>query len=115
MTFCALAFAGDMRVHPLYKHVFVPSGMAPNPSPLHRSAHSKVLEYVNVRVLLCAAVAPTLALIGLLWKSLRNPQFELQVCLWPHWAPSLVPLPWLQHQLQPFLLLPGNSTMLSLQ
>ena len=36
-------------MHPLYKHIFVP------------------------------AVAPSLALIGLLWKSLRNPQFELQV------------------------------------
>ena len=42
--------AEDGRVHPLYKHIFVP------------------------------AVAPTLALVGLLWKSLRNPQFELQVC-----------------------------------
>ncbi len=35
-------------MHPLYKHIFVP------------------------------AVAPSLALVGLLWKSLRNPQFELQ-------------------------------------
>ena len=42
-------FAEDGRVHPLYKHIFVPS------------------------------VAPTLALVGLLWKSLRNIQFELQV------------------------------------
>ncbi|EIE23106.1 FAD/NAD(P)-binding domain-containing protein [Coccomyxa subellipsoidea C-169] len=38
----------DNRVTPLYRHIFVPS------------------------------VAPTLAFIGLLWKSLRNSQFELQ-------------------------------------
>ena len=40
----------DMRVTPLWQHIFPPS------------------------------VAPTLAFIGLLWKSLRNPQFELQAC-----------------------------------
>lgn len=39
----------DMRVGPLWNHIFPPS------------------------------VAPTLAFIGLAWKSLRNPQFELQV------------------------------------
>lgn len=39
----------DMHVAPLFKHIFSP------------------------------AVAPTLAFIGLLWKSLRFPQFELQV------------------------------------
>ncbi|CAL5222037.1 g4330 [Coccomyxa viridis] len=38
----------DQHVHPLYRHVFVPSA------------------------------APTLAFIGLLWKSLRNLQFETQ-------------------------------------
>ncbi len=38
-----------MRVHPLYQHIFPPD------------------------------TAPTLAFIGLLWKSLRNPQFEYQV------------------------------------
>ena len=41
--------ADDMRVSPLYKHIFPP------------------------------AVAPSLAFIGILWKSLRFPQFELQV------------------------------------
>ena len=39
----------QMRVHPLYQHIFPPD------------------------------TAPTLAFIGLLWKSLRNPQFEYQV------------------------------------
>ena len=39
----------DMRVHPLYQHIFPPD------------------------------TAPSLSFIGLLWKSLRNPQFEFQV------------------------------------
>ena len=39
----------DMRVDPLWQHIFPPS------------------------------VAPTLAFVGLAWKSIRNQQFELQV------------------------------------
>lgn len=34
---------------------------------------------VFTRVCACGLVAPTLAFIGLLWKALRNFQFELQV------------------------------------
>ncbi len=41
--------ADNMRVTPLYKHLFVPS------------------------------VAPTLSLVGLSWKATRPPQFQLQV------------------------------------
>lgn len=40
----------DMRVDPLWQHIFPPS------------------------------VGPTLAFVGLAWKSVRNQQFELQVC-----------------------------------
>jgi hypothetical protein len=50
--------AGDGRVAPLFKHVFPP------------------------------AAAPSLALIGLLWKSIRNTQFELQAR-----RPSLAAVP----------------------
>ena len=44
-----LVTSHDMRVDPLWQHIFLP------------------------------AVAPSLAFVGLAWKSLRNPQFELQV------------------------------------
>lgn len=44
-----LVTSHDMRVDPLWQHIFPPN------------------------------VAPTLAFVGLIWKSLRNPQFELQV------------------------------------
>ena len=44
----------DMRVDPLWQHIFPPS------------------------------VAPTLAFVGLAWKSIRNQQFELQVCCTCH-------------------------------
>ncbi|KAL0020530.1 hypothetical protein WJX79_005454 [Trebouxia sp. C0005] len=43
-----LVTSHDMRVDPLWQHIFPPN------------------------------VAPTLAFVGLIWKSLRNPQFELQ-------------------------------------
>lgn len=43
-----LVTSNDMRVDPLWQHIFPPN------------------------------VAPTLSFIGLIWKSLRNPQFELQ-------------------------------------
>ena len=45
-----LVTSHDMRVDPLWQHIFPPS------------------------------VAPTLAFVGLAWKSIRNQQFELQVC-----------------------------------
>ncbi len=44
-----LVTSHDMRVDPLWQHIFPPN------------------------------VAPTLSFVGLIWKSLRNPQFELQV------------------------------------
>ncbi|DBA84429.1 TPA: hypothetical protein ACH3X1_006062 [Trebouxia sp. C0004] len=43
-----LVTSHDMRVDPLWQHIFPPN------------------------------VAPTLSFVGLIWKSLRNPQFELQ-------------------------------------
>ena len=46
-----LVTSHDMRVDPLWQHIFPPS------------------------------VAPTLAFVGLAWKSIRNQQFELQVCI----------------------------------
>jgi hypothetical protein len=45
----SLVTSYDMRVDPLWQHIFPPN------------------------------VAPTLSFVGLIWKSLRNPQFELQV------------------------------------
>lgn len=51
-----LVTSHDMRVDPLWQHIFPP------------------------------AVAPTLAFVGLIWKSLRNPQFELQVSSKPKTA-----------------------------
>ena len=44
-----LVTSHDMRVDPLWQHIFPP------------------------------AVAPTLAFVGLVWKSIRNQQFEIQV------------------------------------
>ena len=38
-----------------------------------------VVSILKQGVCACGLVAPTLAFIGLLWKALRNFQFELQV------------------------------------
>ena len=57
----------QMRVHPLYQHIFPPD------------------------------TAPTLAFIGLLWKSVRNPQFEYQVsAAWSQMTLSICGTGWIQ-------------------